>query len=194
MLDNSQLHYFRGKAMFKISCVVYAALVCTPTISWSMDMSINAQDASGDTQLLAAAEKGSVDVVCKLIAARANPNLGNNYGWTPLMAAALYDHYAIVKQLLRAQADVNARTSIGLTTLEAACMSENLQLVCLLLSVDPDIHIIEEFIEAHQDDIAQDPELESRLNDYFSRIAMQTAFQLQVLDNSNEGVDAMHCE
>jgi ankyrin repeat protein len=69
------------------------------------------------TVLLAAIERGWVEVAKALLDKGASPNAANARGMTPLMAAASGDRESMVKLLVDRGADVNARDQTGHTAL-----------------------------------------------------------------------------
>lgn len=71
-------------------------------------------DAQQDEALLAAARKGDLPEVKRLIAAGASPNVQDASKVTPLMLAAKGGHIDIVRELLAARADPNAKDAKGL--------------------------------------------------------------------------------
>jgi hypothetical protein len=77
------------------------------------------------TALIAAAHRGHVEVVKRLIAAKAPLNHVNNLGWTALMEAVVLgngaaNYVAIVQALVEAGCDVNLPDRAGLTPLAHA--------------------------------------------------------------------------
>lgn len=65
------------------------------------------RDGYGETPLTLAAQKGYLEIVKVLIAAKADVNKTNKNGLTPLIFATLNGHLEIVKALIAANADVN---------------------------------------------------------------------------------------
>ena len=66
----------------------------------------------GETPLTVAAQKGYLDIVKELIAAKADVNKAQDNGLTPLIFATLNGHLEIVKALIAADADVNNRNPL----------------------------------------------------------------------------------
>ncbi|PNP81238.1 hypothetical protein FNYG_05270 [Fusarium nygamai] len=75
------------------------------------DIDINARDYDGCTSLALATEKGHTEVVERLLAHNANPNLSDLDQVTPLWKAARYGHTPVVRLLLASEKllDVNLR-------------------------------------------------------------------------------------
>lgn len=92
-----------------------------------------------DRKLLAAAEKGSTDLVKDLLSSGAQVDATNEDGWTPLHFAAFYDHTDIVRLLLDRGADANAVTSKDRRTpLHCAAVRGNEDTVMQLLDAGAD--------------------------------------------------------
>ena len=98
----------------------------------------------GLTVLQAAAMGGDLQLVDKLITAKANINAeAYKYsGRTALQAAAQKGHFKLVGKLLRAKADVNAGacSDFGRTALQAAAEQGHLEVVDRLLAANADVN------------------------------------------------------
>ena len=93
--------------------------------------------------LQAAAGGGHLDVVERLLAARADVNAAaTDGGWTALQAAAGGGHLKVVERLLAVRADVNAAATKegGQTALQAAAGGGYLEVVERLLAVRADVN------------------------------------------------------
>jgi ankyrin repeat protein len=106
---------------------------------------VNAPAANGGrTALQAAAGGGHIEVVERLLAAKADVNAqAATYGGrTALQAAAGGGHLEVMERLLAAKADVNARAAArgGRTTLQAAAEGGHLEVVERLLTAKADIN------------------------------------------------------
>ena len=105
---------------------------------------INAAPASwkGRTALQAAAEGGHLEVVEKLLEAKADVNAAVRWdGRTALQAAAEGGHLEVVEKLLEAKADVNAATRWdGRTALQAAAERGHLEVAEKLLEAMANIN------------------------------------------------------
>jgi TonB family protein len=86
------------------------------------------------TPLIAASRGGHADVVAELLAAKANPNRGNQNRVTPLLAAASRGRAEVVQQLLAAGAKPDAAGPGGNTPLHAACFAGSAASVKALLA------------------------------------------------------------
>jgi ankyrin repeat protein len=89
------------------------------------------------TALIAAAHLGHVEVVRKLIGARAPLDHVNNLGWTALMESIVLgnggrEHTATLEALVKAGADVNIADRQGLTPLAHAKSRGYAQMVHIL--------------------------------------------------------------
>ena len=67
-----------------------------------------------------AARTGNIEAVKQHIAAGADVNAKNDWGWTPLTYAAINDHEEIAELLIAKGADVNAKRDDGKTPLDVA--------------------------------------------------------------------------
>ena len=83
-------------------------------------------------ELIDAAYSGDIKEVKALIAAGADVNAKNNYGFTALMEAALMGHTEIAKALIAAGADVNAKSNRGETALMDAASMGHTEIVKIL--------------------------------------------------------------
>lgn len=81
---------------------------------------VNARNKDGLTPLIAAADKGHLEVVKFLVEKGADVNAKDNNGRTPLIAAAPLGYLEMVKFLVDKGADVNAKNNNGITPLKVA--------------------------------------------------------------------------
>ena len=97
---------------------------------------VNAQDAYGDTVLMAASFRGHLDIVNQLLAEGVSVNTARTEnGTTALMIAVRTNHPAIVRALIESgRADINARDAEGNTALMAASAHGHLAIVKQLLA------------------------------------------------------------
>ncbi len=93
-----------------------------------------------DSKLYVAAENGDAELVKLLIAAGANVNKANEYGWTPLYWAAWNGHKECVEQLIAAGADVNKAEKDGSTPLYMAAYEGRTECVKLLIAAGADVN------------------------------------------------------
>lgn len=82
--------------------------------------------------LALAIQSSDSNQVRKLLAAGADVNVVNKYGWTPLMIASQYGNTSIIKILLEAGADINVRTPMGVTPLSIATQNGQIHVARLL--------------------------------------------------------------
>jgi ankyrin repeat protein len=96
-----------GRHLWTASKYGHAAVV-TQLLEVAPD-SVNQQSAPLDeaTPLYAACQWGHIDVVRRLLAAKANPDIGNKNGQKPLSIAAQCGHGEIVAELIKAGATLN---------------------------------------------------------------------------------------
>jgi len=73
-----------------------------------------------DISIHEAAANGNIEAVKQHIAAGADVNAKDNWGWTPLHYAALKGHKEIAELLIAKGADVNAVGDLGRTPLDLA--------------------------------------------------------------------------
>lgn len=99
---------------------------------------LNAQDAQGQTVLMAASDQGHLDIVNQLLAEGVSVNTARTRtenGTTALMIAVRTNHPAIVRALIESgRADINARDAEGNTALIAASADGHLAIVKQLLA------------------------------------------------------------
>ena len=79
-----------------------------------------------------AARTGNIEAVKQHIAAGADVNAKNDWGWTPLTYAAINDHEEIAELLIAKGADVNAKDDGGETPLDFAIRNEQTEIADLL--------------------------------------------------------------
>jgi ankyrin repeat protein len=75
---------------------------------------------TGDNALREAAGHGHVPVVRALVAAGADLDQPDHYGWTPLLSAIQEGHADVVEELLRSGANPNKPNSVGRTPIHEA--------------------------------------------------------------------------
>lgn len=91
-------------------------------------------------RLLAAARRGELDVVTRLV--EAGEAVNPPAGWrTPLIAAALHDHVAVMEYLLAKGAQVNARDLQGRSALWASVWANQPNAFKLLLAKGADVNV-----------------------------------------------------
>eukprot|EP00968_Pinguiococcus_pyrenoidosus_P012483 scaffold1096_cov171-Pinguiococcus_pyrenoidosus.AAC.4 len=91
------------------------------------------EEIDGTTPLLAAVEKGHLEVVQVLLVCGANKEAANNKGWTPLNAAAQKGQLEVVQALLDRGANMDAANNNGATPLCSAARHGHLEVVQALL-------------------------------------------------------------
>ncbi|CAE7497783.1 ANKRD6 [Symbiodinium sp. CCMP2592] len=99
--------------------------------------SLDCSPCIGRTPLLVAAEKGYVEMVKELLAARA-PDLADNYGRTLLILAASKGQSKVIKPLLDHGANVDAQDYDGMTVLHY-CYQIGIRTAELVLKKNPDL-------------------------------------------------------
>ena len=92
------------------------------------------------TALTYAIEEGHLDIVEALLAAGADKNGNDNYGYTPLIWAARYGRVEILKTLLSAGAAKDKDNSNGSTALRLASIYGHVECVKALLAVKADVN------------------------------------------------------
>ena len=98
-------------------------------------------DESGDMamDLHAAAGRGDVVEVRRMVSAGADVNKPNQYGMRPLHVAALGGHVETVKTLVELGADKNAPVAQGLTPLHLAAGKEHVETVKVLAQLGAEL-------------------------------------------------------
>ena len=94
---------------------------------------INMADATGDTPLIFAADKGYLKIVSKLLLMGANLNIQNDHGNTALMAAAAGGYGKIVEILINPAANINLQNVTGHTALMFAVQGGHIPVVLSLI-------------------------------------------------------------
>ncbi|CAE7878253.1 Psmd10, partial [Symbiodinium necroappetens] len=100
--------------------------------------SLDCYPCVGRTPLLAAAEKGYVEMVKELLAARAPVDVANNFGQTPLLLAASKTQSKVIQPLLASGANINAQAHDGMTVLHY-CYRLGMTATNLVLNKNPDV-------------------------------------------------------
>jgi uncharacterized protein len=95
---------------------------------------VNTPNTAGYTGLMAAAQRGRVDIVKLLLDHKADPNVAGKDGGTALMLAAENNQPEIVKQLLDRGADPNRQDNNGWTALLKAAYQGNAKCIEILAS------------------------------------------------------------
>ena len=92
-------------------------------------------EAEYSSRIISAARDGDKELLALLIAAGADVNAADKYGWTPLLSAAKDGHSECVKLLLAAPGiDVNKANKVGWTPLYGAATNGHSACVKLLLA------------------------------------------------------------
>lgn len=94
---------------------------------------MNAPDEKGFTPLIAAAQRGHIDIAKYLLAKGADPNAADRNGMTPLIFAANRGHREIVQYLLESGAGIENPDNEGTTPLAFAVFSRQFGIVKLLV-------------------------------------------------------------
>ncbi|MCD9856234.1 ankyrin repeat domain-containing protein [Epilithonimonas sp. JDS] len=72
------------------------------------------------------------ELVEKLLAKKADPNIQDSHGNTPLLWAVKRNNLELVSLLLKNKADINMKDSVGISAFEYAVKSNNTELINLL--------------------------------------------------------------
>jgi len=107
----------------------------------------NVDQAQGDgsTPLLWAVNRADHEVTEALLAKKANPNVGNEFGALPLLEAARLSDARLVKMLLDAGAKVDSANPDGETALMVAIKGGNMSVVEMLVNAGANVNVIEKF-------------------------------------------------
>ena len=94
---------------------------------------VNQRSSDGTTALHWAVYHNDVDLVDRLLAAGADPNIKNDYGSTVLSEAAVVGNVVVIKKLLKARANADAANADGQTPLMILARTSNLEAAKLLI-------------------------------------------------------------
>ena len=94
---------------------------------------VNQRSSDGTTALHWAVYHNDVDLIDRLLAARADPNAKNDYGSTVLAEAAVIGNVAVIKKLLKAGANADAANGDGQTPLMILARTSNIEAAKLLI-------------------------------------------------------------
>lgn len=106
--------------MIKRTLLLSLAILCLTPAAASAQAPRDESSRGGHTPLHAAAWKGDVAQIQRLIAGGADVNSTSNFGTTPLHSAAVNNQVEAVKALLQQGARIEARDGLGRTPLFAA--------------------------------------------------------------------------
>mmetsp|Transcript_82595 Transcript_82595/g.229161 ORF Transcript_82595/g.229161 Transcript_82595/m.229161 type:complete len:209 (+) Transcript_82595:41-667(+) len=95
-------------------------------------------DAAGTTKLMAAAHAGDSAAIRELVAAGADKNAQDNYGWTALRYAVRTNHQEAAEALIELGADLNLASDSGRTPLMSAAGNNLSGMVRLLVKKGAD--------------------------------------------------------
>lgn len=101
---------------------------------------LNERDGEGQTVLQNACHCGieATKYAQALIAAKADPNIADNWGDTALMSAVIRENEILCADLIKAKADVNAQNKGKTSILHWAVYSDNPNIINLLLAANVD--------------------------------------------------------
>ncbi|MCS5708265.1 ankyrin repeat domain-containing protein [Candidatus Berkiella cookevillensis] len=94
---------------------------------------VNSLSKYGSTALMAASNKGFLDIVTALVTHKANVNVQNAFGSTALMGAVENEREDIVGFLINNGANVNLKDGFGNTALRYAIEKKHLGIACKLI-------------------------------------------------------------
>lgn len=117
--------------------------VVLPLVSkWGLPVQLRVAQPDGSTPLHAAAVAGDIDgIKAELVAACADPEVGDGQGNTPLQRATDAGQLEAVKLLIRGSANVKANSARGkFTALHVAAARHNQQIATLLLNAGADVN------------------------------------------------------
>ncbi|MDB4635207.1 ankyrin repeat domain-containing protein [bacterium] len=95
-----------------------------------------------ESVLRSAASDGNIEAVKRQLAAGANVNAPNTYGWTALHKATDYGHKEIAELLIAKGADVNAKNKDEQTPLHRAAWSGLKEIAELLIAKGADVNAL----------------------------------------------------
>ena len=102
---------------------------------------VNIKNKDGNTALIIASEKGSLDLVNILLEGGADVQQKDGRGWTALMWASSCRNKEIVEMLISKGADINAKSQEGNTALMWASLQGHKEIVKMLLKKGADVNI-----------------------------------------------------
>ena len=95
-------------------------------------------EVQGYTGLLAAAHKGDVTEITRLLAAKADPNVKDSWGRTPLQVAAYGSHYNAVRALKAGGGDIRAFDRQRYDVITIAAVKDDVQMLRLAIELGGD--------------------------------------------------------
>ena len=145
-----------SKTIITITYTLLTLLVaaCVPvTLSDNVTPSDGQQEASEqpidiaevNMDLIAAAERGDVEAVTRLLEQGADVHTSTASGVTPLIAAAYRNHLAVTEVLIGAGADVNVQDSTQQSAYLISTSDGFLELLQLTLANGADVHSLDSF-------------------------------------------------
>lgn len=106
---------------------------------------VNQAQGDGTSALLWAINRADHEVAQALLAKKANPNAGNEFGALPLTEAARLNDLRLVKMLLDAGAKVDSANPDDETALMLAIKAGNFQMAEMLVNAGANVNIVEKF-------------------------------------------------
>lgn len=129
--------------IFLVASLIFVA-ACTATPAADVrEQSVDKSELNMD--LIAAAERGNIEEVSRLLAEGADVHAANSRGVTPLIAAAYQNHVEVAKVLIEAGAGVNVQDNTQQSAYLITTSEGYLELLQLTLAAGADIHSLDSY-------------------------------------------------
>ena len=141
-MDKPAFHRGRDRARLQLAAVALAGGCLVAAAPSAAQVAPSAVEAASYDGLHAAAHDGRSDLVAKLLAGGAAPDVRDGHGRTPLHVATFGRHHAVMQMLAKAGADLGALENDRYDAVTIAAVADDEATLRLLLSLGASARLV----------------------------------------------------